>query len=91
MGNTDGKSPAAGGEAQVYEMLADSRGGGQKALCGMAEDLMFFSELIGLLRCMVRLLQTGVSLPEEADGMTGWIYDEEVRVLEKWALFMDLM
>lgn len=88
MENTDGRNPAAGGEAQVYDMLEDSRCGGQKALCSMAEDLMFFSELIGLLRCTVRLLRAGVRLPEEADG---WISEEEIRVLEKWALFMDLM
>lgn len=88
MGNADGRSPAAGGEAQVYEMLEDSRYGGQKALCSMADDLLFFSELIGMLRCMVRLLQAGARLPEEADG---WVSDEEIRVLEKWALFLELM
>lgn len=82
MGNRE-QGPAAGREAQVYEMLEDSRRGGQKALCGMAEDLMFFSEMIGLLRCMVRLQQAGAGLPEEAAGMAGWISEEEVRVLEK--------
>lgn len=91
MENTDGRNHAAGGDAQVYDMLEDSRCGGQKALCSMAEDLMFFSELIGLLRCTVRLLRAGVRLPEEADGVAGWISEEEIRVLEKWALFMDLM
>lgn len=85
MGNTDQK-PAAGGEK-----LEDSRRSGQKALCSMAEDLLFFSELIGLLCCTVRLLRAGVRLPEEADGMARWILDEEIRVFEKWSLFMDLM
>lgn len=91
MANTDQKNPAAFGEAEVYEMLGDSRCGGQKALCSMAEDLMFFSELIGLLRCMVRLQQAGAGLPEEAAVMAGWTADEEVRVLEKWELFMDII
>ena len=31
------------------------------------------------------LLQAGAGLPEEADG---WVSDEEIRVLEKWALFL---
>lgn len=91
MAETDQKNPAAGGEAQVYEMLEDSRCGGQKALCSMAEDLMLLSELAGLLRCMVRLQQAGARLPEEAGGMAGWTADEEVRMLEKWELFMELM
>lgn len=88
MGNADGKDSAADMTAQVYDMLDDSRCRGQKALYSMADDLLFFSELIGMLRCMVRLLQAGARLPEEADG---WISDEEIRVLEKWALFLELM
>ncbi len=88
MGNADGKDSAADMSAQVYDMLDDSQCRGQKALCSMADDLLFFSELIGMLRCMVRLLQAGAKLPEEADG---WISDEEIRVLEKWALFLELM
>lgn len=88
MGNTDGKDPAADMTAQVYDMLDDSQRRGQKALCSMADDLLFFSGLIEMLRCMVRLLQSGAKLPEEADG---WISDEEIRVLEKWALFLELM
>ena len=91
MGNAYGKSPAPGGGEQVYDLLEDSRSGGQKALCSMADDLLFFSELIGLLRCTVRLLRAGVRLPEETDGVAGWISEEEIRVLEKWALFLELM
>ncbi len=88
MANADGKHSAADVPAQVYDMLDDSRCRGQKALCSMADDLIFFSGLIEMLRCMVRLLQAGAKLPEEADG---WISDEEIRVLEKWALFLELM
>lgn len=89
MGNADGKHSAADNmSAQVYDMLDDSQCRGQKAICSMADDLLFFSELTGMLRCMVRLLQAGARLPEEAYG---WVSDEEIRVLEKWALFLELM
>ncbi len=91
MGNADARNPVADGEVQVNDLLEDSRCGGQKALYSMADDLMFFSELIGLLCCTVRLLRAGVRLPEEADGIASWISGEEIRVLEKWALFLDLM
>lgn len=95
MGNTDHNNidgKGAGIPADVLELLKSSRSDGREALCSMAEDMFFFAELIDMQRCIIRMMRImGDKLPEEVLDMASGIPDMEVPVLEKWAMFMELM
>ena len=88
--NTDDKW--AGIPAEVLGLLESSKGDSREALCSMAEDLFFFAELIDLQRCIIRMMRImGDKLPKELSDMASGIPDMEIPVLEKWALFTELM